>query len=324
MSSTLSLGTRPYEHGLLDLGDDNYAWLQPDGGWGWSNAGLIVDGDQALLVDTLFDLPLTRTMLDGFAAALPGVDITTLVNTHSNGDHCNGNELVTGADIICSEACAAEMAHESPEMMLGLLAAAPDMGVMGEFFLECFAKFDFSGISRPAPTTTFSGTTSLSVGDTRVELVEVGPAHTSGDVLVHVEGRRTVYTGDILFIEGHPIVWAGTIPDLLAALDRIEAFDPETIVPGHGPVTDLRGLQEVRSYFEYCHREARARYDAGMDVATAAADVALDRWANWGDPERIVTLMDSCYREFDGGTEPTPITDLFATMANRWDAARSA
>ena len=50
----------PYERGLVEVGDGVLAWLQPDGGWGWSNAGLIVDGEAALLVDTLFDLRLTR------------------------------------------------------------------------------------------------------------------------------------------------------------------------------------------------------------------------------------------------------------------------
>ena len=319
----MGLGTRPFKHGLLDLGDNDYAWLQPDGGWGWSNAGLIVDGEDALLVDTLFDLPLTQQMLDGFRAALPGISISTLVNTHANGDHCNGNELVTGAEVIMSVAAAGEMAHENPEMMLGLLEAAPGLGVMGEFFTSCFAMFDFSGINRPEPSTTFTGATSRTVGGTVVELVEVGPAHTGGDVLVRVADRSTVYTGDILFVEGHPILWAGTIPDLLAALDQIATWAPETIVPGHGPVTDLAGVAEIRAYYEYCHAQARTRFDAGMDVATAAADIQLDRWANWGDPERIVTVMDACFREFRGGAAPSPITDLFAQMADRWNATRN-
>ena len=81
----MGLGTHPFEHGVIDLGAGNWAWLQPDGGWGWSNAGLIVDGEEAMLVDTLFDLSLTRAMLDGFADAVPGTRISTLVNTHSNG-----------------------------------------------------------------------------------------------------------------------------------------------------------------------------------------------------------------------------------------------
>jgi len=59
----MSLGIKPYVHGLHDLGNGGYAWLQPDGGWGWSNAGLVVDGDACLLIDTLFDKPLTATML---------------------------------------------------------------------------------------------------------------------------------------------------------------------------------------------------------------------------------------------------------------------
>ena len=53
----------PYDKGLFELGDSCYAYLQPDGSWGWSNAGLIVDGEESLLVDTLFDRPLTvRTL----------------------------------------------------------------------------------------------------------------------------------------------------------------------------------------------------------------------------------------------------------------------
>ena len=56
--STQHGSPRPaFEKGLHDLGDHCYAYLQPDGSWGYSNAGLIVDGDEALLVDTLFDLP---------------------------------------------------------------------------------------------------------------------------------------------------------------------------------------------------------------------------------------------------------------------------
>ena len=49
-----------YAKGLQEVGDGLYAYLQPDGGWGWSNAGLIVDGERTLLIDTLFDLAAHR------------------------------------------------------------------------------------------------------------------------------------------------------------------------------------------------------------------------------------------------------------------------
>ena len=49
-----------FTKGLHDLGQGSFAYLQPDGSWGWSNAGLITHGEESLLVDTLFDLHLTR------------------------------------------------------------------------------------------------------------------------------------------------------------------------------------------------------------------------------------------------------------------------
>ena len=57
-----------YERGLHELGDRLYTYLQPDGGWGWSNAGLITADGTSLLVDTLFDLNLTKAMLDAMAS----------------------------------------------------------------------------------------------------------------------------------------------------------------------------------------------------------------------------------------------------------------
>ena len=83
-----NLGIKPFNKGLSDLGNNIYCYLQPDGGWGWSNAGLIVDGDESLIVDTLFDEKLTEEMLDSMKKAEPlGMkNICALINSHSNGD----------------------------------------------------------------------------------------------------------------------------------------------------------------------------------------------------------------------------------------------
>src|ERR1039458_7398981 len=194
-----------YERGLQEVGDGLYAYMQPDGGWGWSNAGLIVDGEATLLVDTLYDLPLTERMLRSMRDAVPAaVRIDTLVNTHANGDHCYGNQLVSGARIVASERTAAEMGELPPAAMAALIEQAPQMGELGAFFLECFGAFDFSGIELALPDETFSGRLQMSVGERALELIEVGPAHTRGDTLVHVPGARVLFSGDILFSGAHP------------------------------------------------------------------------------------------------------------------------
>ena len=184
-----------YEKGLTEVGDGLYAYLQPDGSWGWSNAGLIVDGASTLLVDTLYDLHLTEQMLAAMRDAEPAAaQIGTLVNTHANGDHCYGNQLVSGARIVASESTAREMPDLPPAAMAALVEQAPNMGALGEFFLRCFGAFDFTGIDLTLPQETFSGELEMRVGDRELRLIEVGPAHTRGDTLVHVIAERVLFT----------------------------------------------------------------------------------------------------------------------------------
>jgi glyoxylase-like metal-dependent hydrolase (beta-lactamase superfamily II) len=308
-----------YKRGLTDLGGGTFAYLQPDGSWGWSNAGLITDGDQSLLVDTLFDLKLTRDMLCAMRDAAPAAKrIGTLVNTHHNGDHCFGNELVEGAEIVASKHALEEMKRESPALLANFMKAAPTLGETGQYLVHCFGAFDFNGITPTLPTTTFTGRLTRKVGNKTVELIEVGPAHTGGDVLVHVPGERMVFTGDILFIEGTPIMWAGPVGNWIAACDKIQALDCETIVPGHGPVTTKRGVEAVRGYLSFIRDEARKRYDARMSAREAAHDIALGDYDSWGDAERIAVNVATLYREFSGDKTPANPAELFALMGEIW------
>jgi glyoxylase-like metal-dependent hydrolase (beta-lactamase superfamily II) len=304
-----------YTKGLHELGDGLFAYLQPDGGWGWSNAGLVTAGESSLLIDTLFDMRLTREMLASMRPVTDTRPIETAVNTHGNGDHCFGNPALPDATTIIATTRAVEgMKVETPALLHALLQN--DLGPeLNEFAQYAFGPFDFEGLEPRLPTQTFDGRIDLELGGRTVEVIEVGPAHTAGDAILHVPDAATVFTGDILFIDGTPIVWAGPIANWIAACDTLIALDARTLVPGHGPVTDNDGVRAVKDYFAFITAEAKDRFDAGMDARDAADDIELGRYADLGDPERIVQNVEQVYRELDPTRPETSRLEIFAAMS---------
>jgi glyoxylase-like metal-dependent hydrolase (beta-lactamase superfamily II) len=287
-----------FAKGLHEVADGVWAYLQPDGSWGYSNAGLVAGEGTSLLVDTLFDLRLTRDMLDEMRPATDGRPIGTVVNTHANGDHTYGNQLVRDARVIASEAGAEEMDDVPPALMHTFKEL--DIGEDGNRLVEsAFGPFKFDDIEPVAATDTFTGTMTVDVGGTEVVLEEVGPAHTRGDVIAWLPGARVVFTGDILFHDSTPIMWSGPIGNWIAACRRIRERDPDVVVPGHGALAGSDGVLRAERYFEWIERETVARRDAGMSALDAAWDLELGEYAGWGDWERTIVTVDSIYADID-------------------------
>jgi glyoxylase-like metal-dependent hydrolase (beta-lactamase superfamily II) len=289
----------------------------PDGSWGYSNAGLIVDGDDSLLVDTLFDLKSTREMLSAMRNKVPqAAHIDTLINTHANGDHTFGNQLVADARIIGTRACVNEMLERPPEFLRERMNSWKQLGEAGAFMHEVMgSRFDFSGVVNVPPSDAFDGAMSLRVGSKEVQLLEVGPAHTHGDLLVYVPQDRIVFSGDIMFVKGHPVVWAGPISNWIKACDQILAWDVDVVVPGHGAITDKNGVRELKQYFEFILVEARKRFDAGMTDEEAARDISWEAFRDWGEPERVIVNVNAAYRDFAKDRNPPDVMRMFSLMA---------
>jgi cyclase len=307
-----------YAAGLTQVAPGVHAWLQPNGAWGESNAGLVVGAGESLLVDTLWDVPLTRRMLEAMRPLTDRARIQTVVNTHGDGDHWFGNELVAGREIVATEAAAAhEMRAVTPGSMVALrrlgsalALAGGSLGATGRFLRGMVAPYEHRGISLTRPTRTFSGRLELDVGGRRVELIEVGPAHTHGDLIVHVPDARVVFAADVAFVGSTPVMWVGPLEGWLRALDTIEALEPEVVVPGHGPITDVAGLQPLREYWAYLDAAARPRLARGLTPTAVAREIVMSEeysaqpFANWECPERAVINVHTLDRHRRGASEP--------------------
>jgi cyclase len=308
-----------FTKGLHDLGNGCFAYLQPDGGWGWSNAGLIVSRGETFLVDTLFDVPLTREMLETMRRQVPeAARIDKVVITHSNPDHFFGNELVADSEIIATSRTAADISAFNPENIAGMQREWSKFGEAGEFFWNTMGKtFDFQGITLTPPNSTFDNETTLQVGDKTVQIKDLGPAHTASDVIIYVPEDKVVYTGDLLFNGGHPVIWAGPFSNWIRACDYIMGLDVETVVPGHGPLTDKTAVAAFKHYFEYVYAESRKRFEAGMTFDEAAKDIQMDEFRSWIDGERLIANVYTAYKEFDARVQEAEAQNIFALM-QRW------
>jgi cyclase len=181
-------------------------------------------------------------------------------------------------------------------------------GKVGYWFRAMVAPYNFHGVVRTPARRHFTGEETLRVGGRTVQLIEVGPAHTQGDLLVYLPDEKVLFAGDVVFIGSTPVMWAGPIENLLAALDRILGMDVELVVPGHGPITNKSGVRQVRAYWEFVELQTRRRYEAGMSASAAARDIALSRefarqpFATWNSPERMMVNTHMQYRHYEGRT----------------------
>lgn len=315
-----------FREGLYDLGQGCYAWMVPNGSWGETNLGLVQCGSQSVLIDTCWDLAYTEEMLRICEPLLSRAPIETVINTHADGDHCWGNQLFAGREIIASQACVDQMHHLAPGALsamqwgAALMRHVPvaDVHRLGHYMHHMLAPYDFSGIEVRVPQRAFSGERHLQVGGVDLVLTEVGPGHTDGDVIVHVPQRRTVYAGDILFVGVTPVMWAGPVQRLVRALEHVLALRPAVIVPGHGPLATASDVVAVIDYWHFVQEALLPRHRAGLSAEAAALDVLRSvafrqsPFARWECPERLVTNATTLYREW--GTPPSRLGGKLAQM----------
>src|SRR6266542_1577790 len=212
---------------LEEVSENVYAYIQPDGSWGLNNTGFIVGTEAVTAVDSCFTERRSRALRDSIRS-VSGLPVQTLVNTHHHGDHTHGNFVFRGeALIIGHELCRKEVI----ETGLGTKALFPGV--------------DWGEIEVAPPFVTFENWMALYSDDLRVELVYVGPAHTTNDILVWLPERRVVFTVDIIFNRGTPFALMGSVDGWLEALERIRSLGAERIVPGHGLVCDPAVIDDV-------------------------------------------------------------------------------
>jgi cyclase len=282
---------------LEEVAPGVFAYLQLHGQWGLNNAGFIVgqgpspDSAAVTVIDTCF----TERRSRDFAAAVKRTagdrPVRTLINTHHHGDHTHGNFVFgPGTAIVAHEKCREEVIATG----LGTKALWPDT--------------DWGNLEIAPPNITFRERLTVHAGDTRIELIFVGPAHTTNDIVAWLPDQRVLYAGDVVFNGGTPFVVMGSVQGSLEALETVRRLDAETIVPGHGPVCSPTVLFEIEGYLRFVWETARRGFDGNISPLEAARDTDLGPFAALHDSERFVANLHRAYSELRGEPRGSPIS----------------
>lgn len=256
-----------------------YAYVQPDGGWCLNNAGFVSDGGRTLLIDTAATERRALALREAVVAA--GVPLPrTVVNTHHHGDHTYGNGVFAPEALI--------LGHDN--------ARTEQLGA-GHQLEMIWPTTDFGAIEITPPDLTYNDRTTLHLGGTEVQVIHPGVAHTTGDSIVWLPRQRTVFTGDLVFAEGTPFLAMGSLAGSLRALELLRSLGAETVVPGHGPLTDPSAYEATERYLQYVAelaREGRAKELSPLEVAREAD---LGEFGTWRESERLVANLHRAYAE---------------------------
>jgi cyclase len=255
-----------------------------------SNAGLIVGDEGLMVIDTLTAPKHAARFLDAIRT-VTDKPVRHVVNTHHHADHVNGNQYFMPAEVIAHPYCRDEVLKMVP---------GPDFWPRRDGWADGTEPRRII-----VPDRTFDTRLTYYYGQTIVELIFMGPAHTYGDIVVWLPQHRILFAGDIAFYYVAPFAQNAHVTKWLEAVDRIAAMDAATIVPGHGPIGGIAELRDMAGYFVTLKQEARRRFDAGMSPGRAAADIRMGKYENWIGPERIVMDTVRLYAEFSGTLQPS-------------------
>jgi glyoxylase-like metal-dependent hydrolase (beta-lactamase superfamily II) len=238
------------------------------------NTGVFITENGVVVVDTKL-AGYGPDILAKIRAVTPK-PVTTIINTHTHGDHTGSNEgFPASVEIVAHENTKANMTR-----------------------MDAF-KGDKAAF---LPKRTYQDRLTLFSGKDRIELYHVGAGHTNGDTFILYAGLRTLQAGDMFpwkdapFIDrsngGSGVAWPNSLAKLLST---VKEFD--TVIPGHIPVTNRAALEEFQRFTTDLLAAVQSAKKAGQSADAATASINLStKYKGYGS-ERLKAAVEAIYSE---------------------------
>jgi glyoxylase-like metal-dependent hydrolase (beta-lactamase superfamily II) len=222
-----------------------------------ANAGFIVTKTGVVVVDSGSSYLVAKAMHEAIKK-ITQQPVKYVINTGGQ-DHRwlgNGYFKALGAQIIASRKAMADMQERGA---MELEALKPEL------------REKLAGTQIVYPDRLFDQTDSLQLGEVNIQIIYTHGGHTPGDAVVWLPKSRTLFSGDLIFVDR----LLGVLPfsnskDWLASVEAIERLNPKVIIPGHGKVCDLtKALHDTKDYLSLLRNHMHKAYEAGSDLQQA-------------------------------------------------------
>lgn len=244
---------------FTQVGEGLYAFTAE----GDPNSGVIIGDDSVMIVEAQATPRLARKVID-CVREVTDKPISHLVLTHYHAVRVLGASAYGAPQIVMSEKARSMVAERGQE----------DWDSEFDRFPRLFQGHEeIPGLTWP--TTTFHGRLSVYLGQRRIDIMQLGRAHTAGDAVIHVPDQNVMFTGDIVEYksacycgDGHFHDWPGTV-------ENIRAWDLDAIAPGRGDALVGRGM--VNAALDSTTDFVRSTYRPAAKVALGGGSLK-DAW----------------------------------------------
>lgn len=217
------------------------------------NSGVIIGDDSVMIVEAQATPRLANKVIEK-VREVTDKPISHLVLTHYHAVRVLGASAYGTNQIIMSDAARGMVAERGQE----------DWDSEFQRFPRLFEGHEsIPGLTWP--TTSFTGSMTVHLGNRRVDLMQLGRAHTAGDIVIHVPDQNVMFTGDI--VEYHSACYCGDgfFNEWSDTLDQIKWFDVDAIAPGRGDA--LVGKEMVDAAIESTRDFVSSTYRPAAKVA---------------------------------------------------------
>lgn len=256
-----------------------------------SNAGIILTQEGVVLVDSGQNPGDSRAILAA-VRKLTTLPVRFLINTEPHPDHTTGNFVFSPPALVINHAGASESMRRGydPERLTAYRNQSPE------------AREAAQGFRLVTPHIEYGDRMTLHMGERTLVLLYLKNAHSEADTVVWLPHERILFSGPAAlpnaFNRMRPLV---SIPDILDNIARLKSLNPELVIPGHGPPSPPKVLDDSARYYELLLDRVGRMDREGKSLDQIKRELRMPEYEHLLHKERIPENIEAAYRAVRAG-----------------------